>query len=144
MANDDFLRRTVILKTRDQIDLATSSVFMVACFIIGVLALFNVIPLPKSLNETLQPVAHFAWATMLVLGSTFSFIGRLRNNLEIEAAGSLALALSFATYVVSITSVNLPSGVAVAAVFAALVVKYGYRGWVLNKVAREMRDTNGI
>lgn len=137
MEDEEFLRRTVLLKTRDKIDFVTVNVFMVICFIIGILALFNITPLPRSLDEALYPVSHFSWATMLILGSTMSFVGRIKNHLMSEAIGSLSLAFAFLTYVVAIISNNFPTGLAVAMVFAALVVKYGYRGWVLSRLSRQ-------
>lgn len=136
MESDEFLRRTAVLKTRDRIDFVTTIVFMVVCFVIGILALFEVTPLPKSLDETFQPWSQFTWSTMLILGSTFSFVGRIQGYLIPEAIGSLALALAFLTYVVAVMSVNFPNGLAVAMIFGTLVVKYGYRGWVLNRLAR--------
>lgn len=139
MDHDEFIRRTLVLKTRDRIDFITTSVFMAVCFVVGALALLDVIPLPRSLTDTLHSYAHFSWATMLVLGSAMSFVGRVRNFLEVEAAGSLALALAFGTYVASIMYANSFGGLAVAAVFLGLVVKYGYRGYVLNKLSRDAR-----
>lgn len=140
MENDEFIKRTILLKARDQIDFVTVSVFMVICFAIGVLALIDITPLPKSLNETLYPVSQFAWATLLILGSSLSLVGRIKSHLMAEAIGSMSLAVAFLTYVVAVVSVNFPNGLAVAAVFAALVVKYGYRGWVLKGLARGERS----
>lgn len=140
MENDEFIKRTILLKARDQIDFVTVSVFMVICFAIGVLALIDITPLPKSLNETLYPVSQFAWATLLILGSSLSLVGRVRSHLMAEAIGSMSLAAAFLTYVVAVVTVNFPNGLAVAAVFAALVVKYGYRGWVLKGLARGERS----
>lgn len=139
MENDEFLKQSALLKTRDNMEMVTSSVFMIVCFIIGVLALFGIMPLPRSLDDSLQPYAQFSWATMLILGSTLSFVGRLRVSLETEASGGIALALAFMTYVIAIVSNNFSHGLVVAAVFLALAVKYGYKGYVLNKLAKEMR-----
>lgn len=140
MDENEFLRRATLLKTRDQMDFVTFTVFTLVTFTVGTLAMFGVIPLPKSLNLSLQPVAHYAWAFLLMLGSPLALFGRIRGSLESEAGGCLALALAFLTYVFAIVGNNLPDAIAPAAIFAALVVKYGYRSYVLASLAKGARS----
>lgn len=140
--DNEFLRRTIVLKERDRLDMVTFSVFTAVCFVLGILAIFELMPLPKSLNESLQPVAHYSWAVLLILGSSFAFVGRLKARLETEAGGCFSLALAFLTYVVAIISNGSPSGFAVAGVFLALVVKYGYRGYALNRLKKEIQGAD--
>lgn len=137
MDENEFLKRATLLKARDQLDFVTFTVFTLVTFVIGTLAMFDIMPLPKSLNQTLQPLAHYAWAFLLMVGSPLALFGRIRGALETEAGGCLAIALAFLTYVFAILGNNLPSGLVVAAVFGALVVKYGYRGYVLASLARK-------
>lgn len=120
---------------RNRADKVFITAFGVLQFIVGLIVLFGLLPTAPALEATLMSSSLYAWALLLVLGTPLLILGRFKSYLRLEAAGCFATATAYLVYCSAIFISN-PAGGAVAAMFfSAFVIAYGYRGYVLNKLA---------
>lgn len=126
------------LEVRSAYDLVWSVGFSIAQFFAGVLVFFNIYVSPAIEDALIIPVITL-WGVLLLISSPLQVIGRMKSWFQIEATGCVGAALAFGIYGAVILVGSLERGLIALLFFAAITVGYAYKGWMLNKLAKEKR-----
>lgn len=130
-------------RTRDEMERFSSIVMNIIFFVVGLLAFFNYHISPPSIEATLfNPVIH-AWGLILMVASPMVVLGRLKSHHRVESLGDLGVGIAFLIYTMSILVSTLPQGLPTALLFLAISFSMLYRGYKMNRLAKEVAILDG-